>query len=573
MKRITHITLMIFLFSTTINAQENYTNLWKKVQQFEVENLPKSALKVVEEIYAKAEKDNNSPQIVKTLFYKSKFALILEEDAQLKVVNQFKEHIAKSSFPTKNVLENILANLYWQYFNEHRWQFYNRTETAEKVNSNDFRTWDLDTLFKEVQQYYNASLQDKNRLQEIDIRRFQDILHTAKGSTTYRPSLYDFLAQNALQFYKTTENNITKPAYQFKIDNSNLLSVAKTFAKLNLVTKDTLSLQFNALKTYQDLIAFHLKSNNLKALADVDLQRLSFVKQHATFPDKEALYINVLKTSRNNYKGNEIAGLYGYELAKNYNEQANTYQPNKNEKNRFKRKEALAICNEVRKQFPKSDGAKKCTLLQHQILSKSLQIQTEKYSSIESYSRVLVNYKNVKDLYFSIYKINQNEIETFQKIHLEEKRIDFINTLTQIKNWCSDLKNEGDYQQHSTEIIIPKLAQGSYLFVSSSTAKINANATIGTADIQVTNLAFINNNEGGKNTYQVVDRITGKPIIGAKVLLSNKPYQRYGDRIHKNFTTDKNGEFQFNSFKKYYSNVNAIVTYKNDEATFGEILY
>ena len=45
------------------------------MEKLEVENLPKSALKIVEEIYIKAEKENNSPQIVKALFYKSKFCV------------------------------------------------------------------------------------------------------------------------------------------------------------------------------------------------------------------------------------------------------------------------------------------------------------------------------------------------------------------------------------------------------------------------------------------------------------------------------------------------------------------
>ena len=32
-----------------------------------------------------------------------------------------------------------MANLYWQYFNQHRWQFYNRTKTSEKIDAEDFR--------------------------------------------------------------------------------------------------------------------------------------------------------------------------------------------------------------------------------------------------------------------------------------------------------------------------------------------------------------------------------------------------------------------------------------------------
>ena len=197
---------MILFFSTT-NAQENYNDLWEKVQRLEVENLPKSALKIVDDIYAKAEKNNNAPQIVKTLFYKSKFGLVLEEDAQLKIINDFKSHINKSEFPTKNVLENVLANLYWQYFNQNRWKFYQRTKTSKKVDTTDFRTWDLDTLFEEIHTYYKSSLKEKLLLQKVDVHQFKDILHVVKGSKEFRPTLFDFLAHNALQFYKTSENN------------------------------------------------------------------------------------------------------------------------------------------------------------------------------------------------------------------------------------------------------------------------------------------------------------------------------------------------------------------------------
>ena len=122
MKKNTTNLLLILLFSATINAQHNFKNLWLKVEQLELDGLPKSALKIVDAIFVKADEESNSPQIIKSLFYKSKFALTLEENAQIKVINSFKTHISKSAFPTKNVLQNILANLYWQYFNENRYK-------------------------------------------------------------------------------------------------------------------------------------------------------------------------------------------------------------------------------------------------------------------------------------------------------------------------------------------------------------------------------------------------------------------------------------------------------------------
>ena len=145
-------TVLIFIifFSQMANAQQNnesYETLWKKIQKYENEGLTKSALGVAETISEKAKKEKNSPQIVKSLLFISKYALTLEEDAQLKIISDFKTEIANTTSPTKNVLESYLANLYWQYYQQNTYQFYNRTETDVKVDATDFTTWDLNRLF------------------------------------------------------------------------------------------------------------------------------------------------------------------------------------------------------------------------------------------------------------------------------------------------------------------------------------------------------------------------------------------------------------------------------------------
>ena len=295
MKKTTTTLLLILLFSSTINAQHNFKNLWLKVEQLELDGLPKSALKIVNAIFAKAEEETNSPQIIKSLFYKSKFALTLEENAQIKVINSFKTHISKSEFPTKNVLQNILANLYWQYFNENRYKFYNRTKTDQKVDLNDFRTWDLNRLFKEIHQHFKASLENADELQKVEISTFADILQINKESRVYRPTLFDFLANNALHFYQSSETSITRPSYQFKIDNPAFLRDAKTFLDLQISSKDSLSLQLNALKIYQKLIYFHAKKANKNALALIDIKRLNFINLHAVFNQKENILESTLK--------------------------------------------------------------------------------------------------------------------------------------------------------------------------------------------------------------------------------------------------------------------------------------
>jgi len=67
---------MIILFANISLAQNsNYEDLWKTVEQFESKGLPKSALEIVDNIRTKAAKDENHPQLIKTMIFKSKFAL------------------------------------------------------------------------------------------------------------------------------------------------------------------------------------------------------------------------------------------------------------------------------------------------------------------------------------------------------------------------------------------------------------------------------------------------------------------------------------------------------------------
>ncbi|MBE7687960.1 alpha-2-macroglobulin [Tenacibaculum finnmarkense genomovar ulcerans] len=567
MKKIKTLLFMITIFSGALNAQENYNGLWEDVAKLEQQNLPKSALKVVETIYAKADVAKNSPQIIKALFYKSKFSLTLEEDAQLKIINQFKIHIDKSAFPTKNVLENILANLYWQYFNQNKWKFYNRTKTSEKVDTIDFRTWDLDTLFAEIHTHYQKSLENGLLLQQTDIREFSDILYIVQGSKEYRPSLFDFLAHNALDFYKTSETNITKPSYQFKIDNSELIGTAKKFTQLNLVTKDATSLQFNALKIYQELINFHLKNKNLKALATVDLERLNFVNSHAIFNDKQDLFLQTLKSSEEKQQKNATSGLYSHQIAEIYRQQANSYQPNKNEKFRFKNKEALVICDAVIAKFPKSVASEKCKALKGQITNKSLSILSEKFSPINKASRLLITYNNIDKLYFTAYKIDKNKINALNNLYKEEERINFIKKLTKVTSWNDKLRNEFDYKQHTTEIIVPKLPQDNYLIVAHENSILNSDNLYATANIQVSNLVLIENTDNNTRKYQVVNRNTGKPIENAQLLLQNNGHRNV-KKLYQKLITDKNGFATYISNNRY-SNVSITVTSKNDVAIFG----
>jgi len=561
--------IAILICSQLVTGQENsdsYDALWKKVAQFDTENLPKSALKVVGVISEKARKEKNTPQLVKSLIYSSKYALTLEEEGQLAIIHDFKSEIEKAELPTKNILESYLANLYWQYFQQNRYQFYNRTETAEKVDATDFRTWDLTTLFNEITIHFDASLQNSAALQKIKVSDFDVILHQQKGSEIFRPSLYDVLAHTALSFYKTSENNITRPAAKFEIDSIDILCEGYQFIQNEIKTTDKTSLQAKALLIYQDLLKFHTNEPSLDAYTTVDIERLQFIKENATFADKELQYVSILKNSAEQVKTNANWGLYQHEIASQYQQWGMQFQPKHTEEHRWKLKEALELSETIISKYPESLGAEKSKSLKASILSKELRITNETHIPVQKVSKLLVQHKNLNLVIITAYKSSPEQLEKLNDLYDKDEKKAFIKSLKTFKNWRSTLKNEGDYQNHSSEVIIPELENGYYILVA--TTNTDAIDSFAYSGLQVTNMALVESQNDSVHTFQIIDRTNGKPIAGASLQLN---YRINYDKkfLSKTFTADAKGQIHISKSLENWTEIKAKISYAKETAFFG----
>lgn len=562
--------LTILLFSQMTEAQQtnnSYEALWKQVQKLENEALTKSALKVVETISAKAKKEKNSSQVVKSLIYSSKYALTLEEDAQLKIINDFKSEIEKAEFPTKNVLESYLANMYWQFFQNNRYQFYNRTKTETKVDLEDFRTWDLTTLFQEISIHFDASLENEEGLRTISVADFEAILNIQENSKVYRPSLLDLLAHTALQFYKTSENNITRPADKFEIDNPELLCDAFQFLQQKIDMSDKTSMQAKALRLYQSLLQWHAPDARLEPFTEVDIERLQFIYQNATFSNREEQYIEVLTniiTAKKESKI-DIYALYQHELASLYQQLGQTFSPKGNIEHRWKLKEAIEMCDSVIENYPKSRAAEKCRALKSQLLSQTLRLTNEQHFPVNMPSRLLVNYKNHEHLQLSARKISQEQLVKLNDIWEHPKKLAFLKKLSIVKEWEATLKDEKDYQEHSTEILIPALPNNQYIILAMP--KENKYGTFAYSPIQVTDFALVETRTPTHQNFQVIDRNNGSPISEASLKFY---YQvRYdGARKNKTFTSDKMGIVSIPLTNENWNNVNIRINHSSGTAFY-----
>ena len=195
----------------------NYENMWIKVDSLQQIGLYKSALDVVSVIFDSANAAKNSPQVVKSVIHKMKYNSYMTEDEYIIALNQLNKISKESTFPLKQIIHSVTAETYWWYYQVNRWKFINRTQTIN-FDNDDIRTWDLTTLIDKVYKQHQLAISNKDSLQHTDIQDFQQMLTSSTDDNEQRPSLYDFLAHRALDFFQNPEKNLTRPADQFKLN-------------------------------------------------------------------------------------------------------------------------------------------------------------------------------------------------------------------------------------------------------------------------------------------------------------------------------------------------------------------
>ncbi len=521
--------LILFMINQHIMAQTNYETLWKSVAKLEKDGKTKDAQKAVESIVEKSREDKNTTQTVKALLYKYKYTMTLEEESELKIVNDLKAEIQKSAGADKAVLQSILGELYFQYFNENTWKFSNRTETDVK-QSDDFRTWDLKTLFKEINALYIASMENKELLQQTKLDAFTPILEQQKGSALFRPTLYDLLAHRAIDYFNNDKSNLSEPSNAFSIDDKKYFGTAGDFVSIRLNDADKNSQDYNALKIYQDLLAFRLNDkSNLDALADADLKRIQFVKEHYfNKDDNEALYYEALKRLKTEYAKCNVGASISYEIANYIHQKAQE----ENATNAFTVKEALAVCDETIKDYPESEGAKNCAALRETIFYKSLSVTTEETVILNEAFKALLGYKNITKLYLKIVPLNYKDKDKIFSINSKETQEDIIKRLNAIKpvrTWNQSLPITDDYLDHSTEIKIDGIKKGFYAVLVSTNPNftvLTGNEAVAVSTLFASQISYVTKNNNNNENFElyVLDRNSGQPLQNATVKFYRNTY-------------------------------------------------
>jgi hypothetical protein len=559
--------------------QENYKNMksynseWKKVDSLENKGLTESALKMVESIYKSAKQENNSPQVIKALIYRAKFYSYKEEDALVKSILFLEKDAEELNFPGKQVAHSVVADLYWRYYQNNRWRFLNRTETVDFI-PDDIRTWDLRKIVSKTIYHYNQSLSENQKIQQIPVSAFDAIiLTTQKEGRALRPSLYEFLAYRAIDFFANDEASLTQSIDAFHVNNEKYFSVGNEFASIQLPAQDTFSFTYHALKTFQELIAYQLKQNNADAIVDSELMRLALVKRKSALSNKDVLYEKAVDELIKMYDGKSAVAHVMYEKASLLNNVA--FNENKPETKLSKQK-AVAICKEAIEKYPKSYGAQMCNYLLAQIEEKSMSISTERINPKDKEFRALLNYKNLSQVHI---RIVESPFQKYtERYYYNEENVKKLIAQKTLKSWTIKLPADNDYREHALEFAIPELPFGTYFILCSDSSSFSIkNNAIAYAEINISNLAYITrNNPDGTIDGYVFNRTSGEKLKNVSVQLWVEKYnyttRKYEYEKKEKLTTDNDGYFSL-GISNNYRNIHFEFIHNDDRLSSFSAIY
>ena len=414
-------TMVFSIDSASSRPPDPYAARWRKIDALLAKSQTATAAPLVEAIYQQARQEQNTPAYVRALLYKTRLLQAKEEDDTEKSIALLEQELRTATFPARPVLHSLLAELYTNYLNQNRYRLYQRTTGAAVTpgpgNATDggtgLSTWDMGKLGAAIVRHYYLSVEDEPRKQlQTTLADLGDLAvgGDAEGRAL-RPTLYDLLAQRAVEGLKNQELYITRPEQQFQPTEPRLFGTSAEFAALRLLAPDADSLngQLHALHLLQRLTASRQQlaqpgtsPTNLAALADVDLARIDYLRGITQNTDLAGQYEPALVRLAEAYRSLPISTEF---MARRAELRHGTDAV-----------AAVKLAREAEARFPKSRGAARARRLREQIEQPELTFSAADVVVVPDRPwRLDVTARNVTELHAWAYRITPRQQQKFEQ--------------------------------------------------------------------------------------------------------------------------------------------------------------
>ena len=528
-----------FLSYQTPSAQERAA-MWKKVEEALNKGLPKSALEEIKPILAGALHDKEYAEAIKAIAKRIAIESDIEGGSPAERITRMKKELETAPPEMKSAMHALMGYWYWGYFQENRWRFANRSAT-ESAPSDDFTTWDLKRLFAEIDKHYTAALEDEAGLQKTPIEVYDALLQKGNLPDTYRPTLYDFLAFVAIDFYASGEQAGAKREDAFELDAASpILGTVDDFLAWDPKTTDSDSPKLKAIRLFQKLLRFHQPDTDRSAWLDAELGRLQFGYANAQGDEGKSRTKAALKAFANKYSNHELSALALHRLAEILQSESDLVG-------------AREVAQQGANAFPESAGGKLCFNLIQSIEAKSVSVQTERVWNKPS-SSIRVSYRNIDKVYFRAVRadwMGRFARDRWQSEQFNQDDMGELVTKPSARNWSADLEPTDDYHEDSKDLAAPAdLPTGYYLILYSAREDFKENDNVvGACEVWVTDLALVVRqvSNGSLISGFVLNNQTGEPLADASVRAFTRDENTYKLKLEKTLSTDSNGMFEFSS--------------------------
>ncbi|MDR0798232.1 MAG: hypothetical protein LBN18_00510, partial [Dysgonamonadaceae bacterium] len=499
------IVMLISMYS--LSAQNA---LWNQVAELEKQSLPKSALEVVNRIYAEARAKGDGPELIKALIYQLKYETAIDQDRLPDWILEIETLAQKDTRPAEQaVLYSYLSELYSLYYQAHNYDINQRTAIQADSDTDfpaDLREWTGNLFIRKIVDSAQRSIAPAKILQADDALQYKTILTEGESSRKLRPTLYDLLMYRAIDRLNNLAQNRQTQNYfpQTKLSDPADFEPVKTFVNLP-VTAEKYNLVPQILNLYQQLLAFRLQTasgNQDLALLMVDLDRLDFVYHQTQTDAAEKNYLDALNTLKQQYASSE----YCVEIL--YKEVLYYYA---NQQEKEQQEKIYALCREGIEKYPNYNRIGLLQNVCNQVTQGYWEAQSESVVYPGHDLELSLNYRNLSQLTIEIYRI-QAEASAY----LSSSASLYRNQGRLVETKKIDLTSPLPYEIYDTIIKIPMKELGIYEYVIYADSK---KLDIVNKPFSVSRLAAIARTTDGKREFLVTDRLTGKPVEGAQIHL------------------------------------------------------
>jgi len=159
--------------------------LWKQVDEAVKKGLPKTAIKHLEPIIKEALAQEKYAEAVKALAKKIAYRGQIEGHKAEENIVRLEAEIPNWPKEAHPVLETVLAHWYWNFFQQNKWRFMNRTQTAESPGD-DILSWSLPRIMAEIDEHFTTALASDDILKKTPIADFDDLLTKGNVPDSFR---------------------------------------------------------------------------------------------------------------------------------------------------------------------------------------------------------------------------------------------------------------------------------------------------------------------------------------------------------------------------------------------------